>query len=173
MAGITDEMRKKAHSPEARRKAIITFKKTMAAKKAEAAATKARGTHSTIDVSSLPKRPVKGPRKGTRRAFTDGQKVRMIDRIDSWIASGWEIKEACEKVGVHDSQYRSWKKQIAQLRRSAGKVSSSPKLNGHKLKLAGGEDAVAITLKVGGVAYEVSVEEARSIKAGLDALLGT
>ena len=151
---FTAEALNKAHGPAARRKAIATMKRNKRMK------AKAKGVTSMIDVASLPRRPRSIARKGHRRIFTAKQRARIVAKISAAVASGKQVQAASRAAGIHPTQYRDWKKARHLL------------TNGNALNGAGvDDDTVRIALKIGANSFDISIDEAVSIHAGLAQLL--
>ena len=60
------------------------------------------------------KREAKPPERvdkanGTRRTFNDAQRQAYVDEIDTLVAGGMMVKDACVQAGVAPTQYRLWK----------------------------------------------------------------
>jgi hypothetical protein len=149
------EAMKNAHSPAARRKAIATMRRNRRAKKA-----KAKGMTTTIDVSTLPPRPRRHSiaRKGKRRAFTPQQRARIVAGIGAALAGGMKMRDAARKFRIHETQYRQWLKR--------GHLNGHAAVNGAAL-----DDTVRISVQLGGNRFDISIDEAVAVHAGLAQLL--
>src|SRR5262245_36470317 len=98
------------HSPAARRKASITRRRNFLAKKRAAALTRPQGgTLTTIDVGSLPLKPPKRDNRLTRRTFSPEQRARLVGKVSLGLTRGMFLKDACARAGIHEAQYRKWR----------------------------------------------------------------
>jgi transposase-like protein len=154
---FTAEAIEKAHGPAARRKAIATMKRNRRAKKA-----KARGKTSMIDVSTLPSRPRRRSiaRTGKRRQFTPQQRARIVAGIGAALAGGMKMRDAARKFRIHETQYRQWLKR--------GHLNGHAAVNGAALH---DDETVRISVQLGGNRFDISIEEAVAVHAGLAQLL--
>lgn len=194
---MTPEVLAKAHSPEVRKKAAATLRRTLKARKAaKLAAEKAAkkgGTVTHFDVGDLPPRPKKkGAAVARKKRPSDAEKVEIMRRIEAARARGVPIKEAAIQNGCADGTYYKWSKDPALRRLMKSSTANLPaKLNGHaqhnghelngRATLRGSammspamrsDVAVGLTIMIGGNAHTVSLDEASAIRDSLDDILG-
>src|SRR5262247_3724910 len=103
---LKKKMIARMHSPAARKKAAVTRRRNFLAKKRAERAGKT--TLLNIADLQLPKRPETKP--GPQKRYSDGERLQLVAKVDSLIASGMPKLDAMKSAGIDRSAYYYWRR---------------------------------------------------------------